>query len=174
VTDGEVVLNEQTESQEVAATQDENDITTWKKRLAGKDQALTTTKKQLDELKAEHEKVVQWKLQMEEASLSEFERAQRKIAALEQELNAAREAEKRERLSKEFPNYTTWAESSKDLTDEDRARAFEEMIRKGLGKSEETFVDPNKPAKATPAKAGKRSSDEIVRDIAALGNPWSD
>jgi hypothetical protein len=48
------------------------------------------------------------------------------------------------------------------------------MVRKGVGKSEETFVDPNKPAKATTAKAGKRSSDEIVRDIASLGNPWSE
>ena len=173
MTDGEVVLNEQPESQQMAATQDENDITTWKKRLAGKDQALTSTKKQLDDLKAEFDKVQSWKLQMEEASLTEFERAQRKIEALEKELRATKEAESKARLAQEYPTYVQWQSKVAELSDEDRAREFEALIKTG-GKPAEEFVDPNKPAKATPAKAGKRTPEEIVRDIASLGNPWTD
>jgi len=173
VTDAEVVLNEQPESQEVAATQDDNDITTWKKRLAGKDQALTATKKQLDEIKSEYEKVQAWKLQMEEASLTEFERAQRKIETLEKELRATKEAESKARLAKEYPTYVQWQEKVAALTDEDRAREFESLIKTG-GKPVEEFVDPNKPAKATTVAAGKRNASEIVKDIAALGNPWGE
>lgn len=169
----EEVVNQPVPESQEAATQDDNDITTWKKRLAGKDQALTSTKKQLDELKAEYEKVQTWKLQMEEASLTEFERAQRKIETLEKELRATKEAESKARLAKEYPTYVQWQEKVASLTDEDRAREFEALIKTG-GKPVEEFVDPNKPAKATPAKAGKRSSEEIVRDIAALGNPWGE
>jgi len=168
----EVVNQPVTESQETA-TPDDNDITTWKKRLAGKDQALTSTKKQLDELKSEYEKVQTWKLQMEEASLTEFERAQRKIETLEKELRATREAESKARLAKEYPSYVQWQEKVAELTDEDRAREFEALIKTG-GKTLDESVDPNKPAKAVPAAAGKRNASEIVKDIAALGNPWGE
>lgn len=168
----EVVINQEVQSQETATGQEE-DITTWKKRLAGKDQALTATKKQLDEIKAEYDKVQAWKLQMEEASLTEFERAQRKIEALEKELRATRDAEAKSRLAKDYPNYVQWQEKAAELTDEDRAREFEALIKTG-GKPLDESVDPNKPAKATPAAAGKRSPSDIVKDIAALGNPWSE
>ena len=169
----EEVVNQAVPESQEAVTQDDNDITTWKKRLAGKDQALTSTKKQLDELKAEYEKVQTWKLQMEEASLTEFERAQRKIETLEKELRATKEAETKARLAQEYPTYVQWQEKVASLTDEDRAREFEALIKTG-GKPADESVDPNKPAKASPAKAGKRSSEEIVRDIAALGNPWGE
>lgn len=168
----EVVINPEVQSQENATGQDE-DITTWKKRLAGKDQALTSTKKQLDELKAEYDKVQTWKLQMEEASLTEFERAQRKIETLEKELRSTRESEAKSRLAKDYPNYVQWQEKAAELTDEDRAREFESLLKTG-GKTLDESVDPNKPAKATPAAAGKRNASEIVKDIAALGNPWGE
>ncbi len=169
----EVVLNDQVESQDTPATDPDNDITTWKKRLAGKDQALTATKKQLDEIKAEYDKVQAWKLQMEEASLTEFERAQRRIATLEQELKATREAEQRERLAKEYPTYVQFAETTKELSIEERAKQFEELLKTG-GAPRQEFTDPNKPAKAAPSTGKKRSSEDIVRDIAALGNPWGE
>lgn len=169
----EEVVNQPVPESQEAATQDDNDITTWKKRLAGKDQALTSTKKQLDELKAEYEKVQTWKLQMEEASLTEFERAQRKIETLEKELRATREAETKARLAQEYPTYVQWQSKVAELSDEERAREFEALIKTG-GKPADESVDPNKPAKAAPVKAGKRSSEEIVRDIAALGNPWGE
>ena len=114
-----------------------------------------------------------WKLQMEEASLTEFERAQRKIESLEKELRATKEAESKARLAQEYPTYVQWQSKVAELTDEERAREFEALVKTG-GKPAEEFVDPNKPAKAAPVKAGKRSSEEIVRDIAALGNPWGE
>lgn len=169
----EVVLNDQVESQDTPATDPDNDITTWKKRLAGKDQALTATKKQLDEIKAEFDKVQAWKLQMEEASLTEFERAQRRIATLEQELKATREAEQRERLAKEYPAYVQFTEKTKELSAEERAKEFEELLKTG-GAPRQEFTDPNKPAKQVASAGKKRSSEDIVKDIAALGNPWGD
>ena len=169
----EEVVNQPVPESQEAATQDDNDITTWKKRLAGKDQALTSTKKQLDELKSEYEKVQTWKLQMEEASLTEFERAQRKIELLEKELRTTKEAESKARLAQEYPTYVQWQEKVASLTDEDRAREFEALVKTG-GKTAEEFVDPNKPAKSSPTAAGKRSAGEIVKDIAALGNPWGE
>ena len=169
----EVVLNDQAQSQVEPATDQDNDITTWKKRLAGKDQALTATKKQLDDVKAEYEKVQAWKLQMEEASLTEFERAQRRIATLEQELKTTRESEQRERLAKEYPTYVQFAEKTKELSVEDRAKEFEELLKTG-GTPRQEFTDPNKPARAQATVGKKRSSDEIVKDIAALGNPWTE
>jgi uncharacterized coiled-coil DUF342 family protein len=169
----EVVLNDQVESRETPATDQDNDITTWKKRLAGKDQALTATKKQFDELKSEFDKVQSWKLQMEEASLTEFERAQNKIAKLEQELKATRDAESKARLSKEYPSYVQWQEKSAALSDEERAAEFEAMIKTG-GKKPDDFVDPNKPARAMPTAGNKRTAGQIVKDIADLGNPWGE
>ena len=169
----EVVLNDQDQSQVEPATDQDNDITTWKKRLAGKDQALTATKKQLDDIKAEYEKVQTWKLQMEEASLTEFERAQRRIATLEQELKATRESEQRERLAKEYPAYVQFTEKTKELSAEARAKEFEELLKTG-GAPRQEFTDPNKPAKQVASAGKKRSSEDIVKDIAALGNPWGE
>lgn len=169
----EVVLNDQAQSQVEPATDQDNDITTWKKRLAGKDQALTATKKQLDDIKAEYDKVQAWKLQMEEASLTEFERAQRRIATLEQELKATRESEQRERLAKEYPTYVQFAETTKELSVEERAKQFEDLLKTG-GAPRQEFTDPNKPARAQATVGKKRSTTEIVKDIAALGNPWGE
>ena len=50
-------------------TQDENDITTWKKRLAGKDQALTSAKAELDNLRKEAESFKKWKSENENANM---------------------------------------------------------------------------------------------------------
>ena len=169
----EVVLNDQAQSQVDPATDQDNDITTWKKRLAGKDQALTATKKQLDDVKAEYEKVQAWKLQMEEASLTEFERAQRRIATLEQELKATRESEQRELLAKEYPTYVQFADATKDLSVEERAKEFEALLKTG-GVPRQDFTDPNKPARAQATAGKNRSTTEIVKDIAALGNPWGE
>ena len=169
----EVVLNDQAQSQVEPATDQDNDITTWKKRLAGKDQALTATKKQLDDIKAEYDKVQTWKLQMEEASLTEFERAQRRIATLENELKATRESEKRERLSKEYPTYASWVSKVEALSDEERAAEFEAFMKNGGAPAQE-FTDPNKPAKQVASTGKKRSTNDIVKDIAALGNPWGE
>jgi hypothetical protein len=91
VADNEVVNSAPVQSDEVVApevaavpTENEADVTTWKKRLAGKDQALTATKKELDELKSKAEELAKWKAEQEQASMTEFEKAQAKIRELEQ------------------------------------------------------------------------------------------
>ena len=89
-------------------TQGDEDVTTWKKRLAGKDQALTSTKKELEDAKRQLEDLSKFKAQIEEQSLSEYEKAQNRIKALEGEITTSKEQAKRERLAREYPR-TIWS-----------------------------------------------------------------
>ena len=64
----EVVSTVPEQSAEVVApevatvpTDVEGDVATWKKRLAGKDQALTAAKKELDDIKSKAEELSRWK-----------------------------------------------------------------------------------------------------------------
>ena len=99
------VQSDEVVAPEVAAvpTDNEADVTTWKKRLAGKDQALTATKKELDEIRSKADELSRWKAQQEQASMSEFERAQAKIQELEQKAAAAEQTVREVRLAREYP-----------------------------------------------------------------------
>ena len=63
------VQSDEVVAPEVAAvpTDNEADVTTWKKRLAGKDQALTATKKELDEIRSRADELAKWKAEQEQA-----------------------------------------------------------------------------------------------------------
>ena len=110
------------------STQGTEDITTWKKRLAGKDQALTSTKKDLEDAKRQLEELSKFKAQIEQQSLSEYEKAQLRIKALEDEVNSTRESAKQERLAREFPLYSQLVNDTAGLDEEAKAAAFERFI----------------------------------------------
>lgn len=158
-------------------TQDENDITTWKKRLAGKDQALTSAKAELDNLRKEAESLKKWKAENENANMSEFEKAQNRLAALEQELNDAKEAAKMERLRNAYPNYSQFLSDTAGLSDDARAAAFEKYMaalsRETAKDKADVFIEPNNPRKGN-AESGKRGINDIISDIEKLGNPFTD
>jgi hypothetical protein len=156
-------------------TQAGEDVTTWKKRLAGKDQALTATKKELEDAKRQMEDLAKFKAQVEEQSLSEYEKAQNRIKALEDEISSTKEQAKRERLAREFPLYSQLAQDTAGLDDESKAAAFEKFIADArLASGEETAprVDPNNPRRTEPKVSSNRDSKAIAEEMKSLGNPF--
>jgi len=147
----------------------------WKKRLAGKDQALTATKKELDDAKRQLDELAKFKAQIEEQSLSEYEKAQLRIKALEDEINSSREQAKRDRLAKEYPLYNQLLQDTAGLDEDSKASAFEKFIADARAASEEettSIVDPNNPRRSEPKVNTKRDSKSIADEMKSLGNPF--
>jgi len=164
-----------------AATNEVEDVATWKKRLAGKDQALTAAKKELDTLKSEAENLKRWKAEQEHANMSEFEKAQARLAALESELNQTKEYARQERIRASAPNYAQFLADTAGLSEEARAVAFEgylasikkeQVAERGIPSDASTVPSVNTRKDAAPA--GKRSVEDIVAELKKLGNPFAD
>ena len=155
-------------------TDQEEDIATWKRRLAGKDQALTSAKKAADEFKSKYEELAKWKAIQEEASLSEFEKAERRAKELEKELHATKAEFERERLKSKYPAYFDFSEQVKELDQEAQAAAFEKLMKTAIGGgSTETISDANSPKKNV-AKEKQMKTEDIKDALRAIGNPWAD
>jgi HD-GYP domain-containing protein (c-di-GMP phosphodiesterase class II) len=155
------------------ATEQQEDIATWKRRLAGKDQALTTAKKAAEEFRAKYEELAKWKAAQEEASLSEFEKAERRAKELERELENTRAEFERERLKSKYPTYFEFTEKVKDLDSETRAAEFEKLMKSAVGGGSPDISDANSPKK-TVAKEKTLTPDGIKEALRAIGNPWAD
>jgi len=158
------------------ATQSEEDVATWKRRLAGKDQALTAAKKAADEFRAKYDELAQWKASQEDASLSEFEKAARKIKQLEDELNVTRTEYQTEKLKSNFPKYYEFQEKVRGLNETERAAEFENFVKQFTGGQEtavETLGDVNTP-KRSVAKDKPMKTEDILGALKALGNPWQE
>jgi len=159
----------------VEATAPEEDLATWKKRLAGKDQALTATKKELDALKAEAESLKKWKAEVEFANMTELEKANVRAQQLEQELQAARSAAQEEALARKHPTYAKFVAETKGLDAAAQAEAFEKFVESvEKNSTTDTYVDTNSPRKAAPPAASKRGSTDIAKELESLGNPFYD
>lgn len=184
--DNEVVNSAPVQSDEVEApvvatvpTENEADVTTWKKRLAGKDQALTATKKELDELKSRAEELAKWKAEQEQASMTEFEKAQAKIRELEGKAAAAEQVAKEERLAREYPLAYQFLKDTGGLDEVGKAAALENFVKQAAAavqpvESEPSPVDPNNARRATAAPTEKPTSSSISDALKALGNPFAD
>lgn len=175
------VQSAEVETPEVATvpTENEADVTTWKKRLAGKDQALTATKKELDELRSKAEELAKWKAEQEQASMTEFERAQAKIRELEQKAAAAEQAAREERLAREYPLAHQFLRDTSGLDEVGKAAALENFFKQAtsVSRSEESVaapVDPNNARRATAAPVEKPTSKSLGEALKALGNPFAD
>jgi hypothetical protein len=156
----------------VATAQDE-DVATWKKRLAGKDQALTATQKELAQIREEAEQLKKWKAEVEYANMTELEKVNLKAQQLEAELKATREAAERDTLAQKHPLYAQFAEKVQGLSVAAQAEAFENFISSvNKEQPKDTFVDVNAPRKSTPAPK-QRTAAEVIEDMKALGNPFS-
>ena len=175
------VQSDEVVAPEVAAvpTDNEADVTTWKKRLAGKDQALTATKKELDEFRSKAEELSRWKAEQEQASMSEFERAQAKIRELEQKAATAEQAVKEERLAREYPLAYQFLKDTGGLDEVGKAAALENFVRQAASATQTTEpepapVDPNNARRATAAPTEKPNSKSISDALKALGNPFAE
>jgi hypothetical protein len=182
----EVVSNVPEQSAEVVTpevatvpTDNESDVTTWKKRLAGKDQALTATKKELDDLKTQAAELSRWKAEQEQAQMTEFEKAQAKIRELEQKAVTAEQAAKEERLAREFPLAYQFQKDTSGLDESSRAAALEKFIRDAsvLKEQVETApapLDPNNARRTVAAPVEKPTSKSLSEALKALGNPFAE
>ena len=182
----EVVSNVPEQSAEVVApevatvpTDNEADVTTWKKRLAGKDQALTATKKELDDLKSQAAELSRWKAEQEQAQMTEFEKAQAKIRELEQKAATAEQSAKEERLAREFPLAYQFQKDTSGLDETSRAAALEKFIREASALKEQVEtapapLDPNNARRTVAAPVEKPTSKSISDALKALGNPFAE
>jgi hypothetical protein len=175
------VQSDEVVAPEVAAvpTDNEADVTTWKKRLAGKDQALTATKKELDELKSKAEELAKWKAEQEQASMTEFEKAQAKIRELEGKAAAAEQVAKEERLAREYPLAYQFLKDTGGLDEVGKAAALENFVRQAASATQTTEpepapVDPNNARRETAAPTEKPNSKSISDALKALGNPFAE
>lgn len=162
-----------------SATENEGDITTWKKRLAGKDQALTATKKELDEIKVRAAELSRWKAEQELTSMSEIDRAQARIRDLEQKAATAEQAVKDERLAREYPLAHQFLKDTGNLDELSRAAALESFVRQAVsinkgGEPEPAPVDPNNARRVTAAPIDKPNSKSISQKLKDLGNPFAE
>ncbi len=160
-------------------TENDGDVATWKKRLAGKDQALTAAKKELDDIKSKAEELSRWKAEQEQAQMTEFEKAQAKIRELESKAAAAEQSAKEERLAREFPLAYQFQKDTSGLDEASRAAALEKFIRDATASKEQvetapTIVDPNNARRATAAPTTKPDSKSISEKLKGLGNPFAD
>ena len=160
----------------VDATQGDEDLATWKKRLAGKDQALTSTKKELEAKASELEALRKWKAEVEQANMTELEKAQSRVTAMESELNAAREATRREAIARKHPLFAQFATDTQGLDVEAQAAAFEKFVANVAREPQkaDAFVDVNAPRKSAPQAAAKPDSKSLSDSIRAIGNPFYD
>ncbi len=150
------------------------DVATYKKRLAGKDQALTATKKELDQIRKEAEDLRRWKAEIEEKNLSEYERAQLKIKTLEDTLAKQQDDARQERLARQHPLYAQFRQDTANFDEEARAAAFEKFLASRETEVEsEPRIDPNNPRREPVVETKKSTSADIAERLKALGNPFS-
>lgn len=150
------------------------DVATYKKRLAGKDQALTATKKELDAIRKEAEDLKRWKAEIEEKNLSEYERAQLKIKALEESLATQQEEARQERLARQHPLYAQFRKDTANFDEEAQAAAFEKFLDSRVTEVESApRIDPNNPRREPVVEKSNPTSADIAERLKALGNPFS-
>jgi hypothetical protein len=146
------------------------DVETYKRRLRGKDQALTATQQERDKFRSEAERLAAKVREYEQANLTETERLQRERDEARAEAAAARAEAKKHALARKSPAYAEFLDSiaDLDLTSEEAATAFEKFIakREADEPEPEARIDPNNPRKTPPAKAVSRlTSDQLLEQI---------
>lgn len=144
------------------------DETTWKKRLAGKDQALTAAQRARDEALAQIEELNRWKAERENADLTEYERAIKERDAAKAEAAAAMAIANRERLARKYPLAVERFDENDPLPSEETLAALQEALAVGP-KTEAPpaapRVDPNNPPRrgGAPAPTSKEAAMESLR-----------
>jgi hypothetical protein len=143
------------------------DEATWKRRLSGKDQALTATQRERDAIRAELEALSKWKAEKENADLTELQRLEKERDALRAEAAQAKAEAAAVRLQAAYPLAADLL--GDDLTKFEEARVAEingRLVKEQAAESEEpeARIDPNSPRRSVP----KPPANDIETALAAL------
>lgn len=170
----EVVIESADESLEIvdSPTTPSADEATWKKRLAGKDQALTAKQKEAEALKAQVAEYQRKVAEYESSSMTELERLQKELAGQQARAAAAEAKALRIELERKFPLTFDLLGDKTPLDDESWLAEREARLKKEEAESD--FVDPNNPRRASARKPAKPSGDELVETLKRMGNPFKD
>ena len=152
------------------------DEATWKRRIAGKDQALTAAQQRAAALEAERDALSKWKAEQEQANMTELQKAQAERDQLRAEAAAAKAEAAAIRLGAKYPLAAELL--GDDLTKFDETRVAEingRLAKEQAAESDapEARIDPNSPRRTVP----KPPADDLASAKAALvavGNPYFD
>ena len=181
-----VVTPDVEESQDEAAeapaeaTPQGEDVATIKRRLAGKDQALSRAAKERDEYRSEVERLTRRVAEFEEANTTELERIQKRAEKAEAALAKAQEEARRNALARRSPVYADFLDTIEglDLASEDAAEAFNAFVKDRFQKAEvadedtepESRIDPNRPRREQQPepRTRKRTTAELEEELKKL------
>jgi hypothetical protein len=152
------------------------DEATWKRRIAGKDQALTATQRERDAIRAERDALSKWKAEQETANMTELQKALAERDSLAKEAADAKAEATAIRLGAKYP--LAAALLGDDLSKFDEARVAEingTLVKEQAAESEEpdARIDPNSPRRSVP----RPPANDLAAAKAALvaaGNPFYD
>lgn len=175
-TDGD----ESPEGTEPEVTPSGEDVATIKRRLAGKDQALTRAAKERDEYRSEAARLQAKVAEFEQSNLTEVERLTQRVADAEARATKAQEEARKQALARKSPLYADFldAVADLDLNSEDAAKAFEDFIETrvratgsaGDETEREPRIDPNKARKQGGGVIERKrmTTDELRAEIAKV------
>jgi hypothetical protein len=151
------------------------DEATWKRRIAGKDQALTAAQRERDAIKAERDELSRWKAEQEQANMTELQKVQAERDRLAAEAAAAKAEAAAAKLARQFPLAAEFLGDDLSKFDEVRVAEFEGRLvaQKQESESEnEPRIDSNSPRRTPPAKAPANDLDAAKAALVAAGNPF--
>lgn len=160
-----------TESSEAdeAPTTPAFDEATWRKRLAGKDQALTASQQKAAAAEAELAKLRQWKAEKEQADMSEVDRLRAELAEAQSAASQAQADAQRAALSAKYPLSFEVLGDAAPL-DAVKLAELEARLKGESDEEPEPRIDPNNPRRSA-LRAGPRTIDDIKADIAKMSVP---
>lgn len=172
--ESQVSLDASTPESVTPATPTTDEIT-WKKRLAGKDQALTATQRERDELKNQLAEVARWKAEKEQADMTELQKAQARVAELESIATKAQAEAVAARLGRQYPLAAEIL--GDDLAKFDEVRVAEingRLAKEQEAESEpESRIDANNP-RGRVTKAPRTDLKSAKDALTDAGNPYFD
>lgn len=153
------------------------DEATWRKRVAGKDQALTAAQQRAAAAEAERDALSKWKAEMEQANMTELQKAQAERDQLRAEAAAAKAEAAAIRLGSKYPLAAEIL--GDDLSKFDETRVAEingRLAKEQAAESEapEARIDPNSPRRNVPKAPSGDPLNEAKAALTALGNPFFD
>ena len=143
------------------------ELATLKRRLSGKDSYYARKDQEHQQTAAELEALRKWKLEKEQADMTEVQRLQAERDRLAQDAEAARAEARRARLARDFP-LTFEALGDKMPADEEALAILETRLKVGSD-DDVPRIDPNNPRRTV---AQPLSDEEIRKAELGRADDW--